>query len=133
MESTIPTITIPAWNCLSTGKNPAKIGCFSFIQKAYRSYNFRVYQSLVEKEKDIWDILSEYGHKVFVFNVPNVLKAYKINGWMVAGVLCLSDKYLTYPENLREELYKMGYMRDISDIETLWGLSDGELSRKHKR
>jgi len=132
LESTIPTITIPAWNCLSTGKNPAKIGCFSFIQKAYRSYNFRVYQSLVEKERDIWDILSEYGHKVFVFNAPNVLKAYKINGWMVAGVLCLSDKYLTYPENLREELYKMGYMRDISDIETLWGLSDRELSRKHK-
>ena len=31
LESTIPTITIPAWNCLSTGKNPAKIGCFSSI------------------------------------------------------------------------------------------------------
>ena len=51
---------------------------------------------------------------------------------MVAGVLCLSDKYMAYPGNLREELYRMGYMRDISDIETLWGLSDRELSRKHK-
>ena len=132
LESTIPTITIPAWNCMASGKNPGKIGCFSFVHKAYGTYDFRIYPSLVEKEKCIWDILSDYGKKNFVFNAPNVLYAYKINGYMVAGVLCISEEKLTYPKNLREELYKMDYKGDISSMETLWGLSDKKLSRKHK-
>jgi len=132
LESVIPTITIPAWNCMTSGKNPGKIGCFSFIHKAPGTYDFRIYTALVEKEKCIWDILSDCGKENFVFNVPNVLYAYKINGYMVAGVLCLSEEKLTYPENLKEDLYKMEYKRDISSIETLWGLSDKELLRKHK-
>ena len=132
MESVIPTMTIPAWNCLTTGKNMGKIGCFSFIQKAYRSYDFRLYTSLVRKEEDIWDILSDYGNRVFVFNPSNVQAAYKINGWMVAGCLCTSEDKLTYPRNLKEELYNMGYERDITDLRTLGALSDREHTRRHK-
>lgn len=99
LESVTPTITIPAWNCLATGKNPGKIGCFSFVQKAPKSYDFRMYSSLAEKEKDIWDILSDYRYNVFVLNAPNILNAYKINGLMVAGCLCTSEERLTYPRN----------------------------------
>lgn len=132
LESVIPTITIPAWNCLASGKNSGKMGIFSFIQKAYGTYDFRVYQILNKKEECIWDILSDNGKEVFVFNAPNVLYSYKINGFMVSGVICLSEDKLTYPENLREDLSKMGYKRDLGDIETLWSLSDNELSRIHK-
>jgi len=132
LESVIPTITIPAWNCMTTGKNPGKIGVFSFIHKAPKSYDFRMYSSLVKKERDVWDILSGSGKEVFVFNAPNVLSAYKINGYMVAGVLSLSEEKLTYPTNLREELYKLDYTPDLGDIATLWSMSNSELSKVHK-
>ena len=132
LESVTPTITIPAWNCMTTGKNPAKIGCFSFIQKAYGSHDFRLYSSLVDKERDVWDIVSNYGKEVFIFNPANVQVAYKINGWMVAGCLCVSEEVRTYPRNFSDELYNMGYERDITDLKTLGALSNREHSRRHK-
>lgn len=132
LESTIPTITIPAWNCLASGKNPGKIGIFSFVHKAYGTYDFRIYQSLVEREGCIWDILSDYGKKVLILNATNILHAYKTRGYMVAGCLCIQEEKLTYPRNLRDELYNAGYQRDIMDLETLGALSDREHSRRHK-
>jgi predicted AlkP superfamily phosphohydrolase/phosphomutase len=132
LESVIPTITIPAWNCMTSGKNSGKTGVFSFIQKAYGTYDFRVYQMLNRKEECIWDILSDRGIDVFVCNSPNVLYAYPIRGYLVSGVICLSDDKLTYPADLKEELFRLGYKRDIGDIQTLWSMSDTELQNIHK-
>lgn len=134
MESVIPTLTIPAWNCMTTGKNSGKTGCYGFIQKAYGSYAFKLYSSMVKKEEDIWDILNNNGHKVFVFNPANIQAAYRINGDMVAGCLCVDEERLTYPKSLKDELYnKLNYERDITDLKTLGSLSDREHSRTHKQ
>ncbi|KCZ70781.1 hypothetical protein ANME2D_02806 [Candidatus Methanoperedens nitroreducens] len=132
LESTRPAITIPAWNSLATGKNPGRIGCFSFIQKASGSYDFRVFPQTVEKEKDIWDILSDSGNKVFVLNAPNILSAYRINGHMVAGSLCTSDDRLTYPKELSEDLHNLNYEMDMTDPDIFGCLNDKEFSRRHK-
>ena len=132
LESVMPTITIPAWNCLATGKNSGKLGCFSFIQKVYGSYDFRVYSSMVKEERDIWDILSDYGKDVFVLNAPNTLTAHKINGLMVAGCLCPLEERLTYPESLRGVLHNLDYEGDTVDPSILASLKDSEYSIKHK-
>jgi len=132
LESTIPTVTIPAWNCMTTGMNPGKIGCFSFIQKEYGTYNFKIYSSLVEKEVDIWDILNIYGKKIFLFNLPNIQMAYRINGYMVAGFLCMRDEYFTYPKDLKDKLDKLGFERDITDLGILGAMGDKEHSRRHE-
>jgi len=132
LESIIPTLSIPAWNCLTTGKNPGKIGCFSFLQKAYKSYDFHVYSAMVKKERNVWDILSDYGKKVFVFNPINILSAYRINGWMVAGCLCPSEERLTYPKGLKKELYEMGYENDIGDFKTVMTLTDKQFYKKNR-
>jgi len=132
LESVIPTLTVPAWNCLATGKNPGKIGCFGFVQKAYGTYDFRFPSSLVKKANNIWDILSDHGKKVFVFNAPNIQYAYKINGYMVAGPLCISEERLTYPASLRKDLDKINYEGDINDLYELNRLNDCELSERLK-
>lgn len=132
LESSRPPITIPAWNCLATGKNPGRIGCFSFIQKASGSYDFRVYSQTVEKEEDIWDILSDNGSKVFILNAPNILSAYRINGHMVAGSLCTNEDRLTYPKELGEELRNLNYEMDMTDPDIFGSLNDKEFSRRHK-
>ena len=131
LESVIPTVTIPAWNCMTTGKNPGKIGCFSFIQKEYRTYNFKMYSSLVEKELDVWDILNMYGKKIFLFNLANVQYAYRINGYMVAGFLCMRDEFFTYPRELRERLDALGFEKDITDLRVLGAMGDKEHSNRH--
>ncbi|MDF2957307.1 MAG: putative phosphohydrolase or phosphomutase [Candidatus Alkanophagales archaeon MCA70_species_1] len=130
LESVVPTQTIPAWNCLATGKNPGKIGCFGFLQKAYGSYEFRLSAAMTRRERDIWDILSEHGKRVLVLNAPNVLYAYEVNGRMVAGPLYVSGDVLTYPSEFAETLRRLGYEWDISDLRTLLTLSDRELSRR---
>lgn len=132
LESSRPPITIPAWNCLATGKNPGRIGCFSFIQKASGSYDFRVYSQTVEKEEDIWDILSDTESKVFILNAPNILSAYRINGHMVAGSLCTNEDRLTYPKGLGEELRNLNYEMDMTDPDIFGSLNDKEFSRRHK-
>lgn len=128
LESVTPPLTIPAWNCLASGKNPGKLGCFSFVQKDYGSYNFRVYSSQVKREKCIWDILSDYGKKNFVFNVPNIITAYKVNGFMVAGFLCPFEEKRTYPLNLRNKLNSMGYEEGNDGLKFII-IGDNERSR----
>jgi predicted AlkP superfamily phosphohydrolase/phosphomutase len=132
LESVSPTLTIPAWNCLASGKNSGKIGCFSFVQKAHRSYDFRLYSSLVKKETCIWDSLSDCGKENFVLNAPNVQSAYKINGYIVAGCLCTSEEKLTYPRSLLKELQNLKYEKDIDDPNILLTLNDSDLSKKYK-
>lgn len=132
LESVIPPVSFPAWNCLVSGKNPGKIGCFGFVQKAFGSYDFRFPSLLVKKVRDIWDVLSDYGKGVFVLNAPNIQYAHKINGYMVAGGLCLSEEKLTYPTSLRKDLDKINYEGDITDLYKLNSLSDEELSRRLK-
>jgi len=131
LESVTPPLTIPAWNCLATGKNPGKLGCFGFFQKVYGSYDFRLSASLM-KEKDIWDILSDYGKKVFVINAPNVISAHKINGYMIAGFLCVSEENLAYPKSLRDLLRDINYKRVSPDLIPFLTGSDYKISRMLK-
>lgn len=132
LESVTPPLTIPAWNCLASGKNPGKFGCFSFVQKIPGSYSFQVYKHMVEKENDIWDILSNDGKKVFVLNAPNILKAYRINGYMVAGFLCLIKEYLTYPKGLKGTLKDMNYEKGGEYLIPFLTASDNEISKLFK-
>lgn len=132
LESVIPPVSFPAWNCLVSGKNPGRIGCFGFVQKVFESYDFRFPSLIFKKNMDVWDILSDCGKKVFVLNAPNIQYARKINGYMVAGGLCLSEEAMTYPTDLRKDLNKIDYEADINDLYKINRLSDKELSKKLK-
>lgn len=131
LESVTPPLTIPAWNCIGSGKNPGKLGCFSFVQKDKDGYNFRIYSSQVKRETNMWDILSDQGKEIFIFNAPNIVTAYKINGVMVAGFLCPFEEKRTYPINLRDKLYRMGYDENKDGVEFIV-ISDDERSKKLK-
>ena len=39
MQSCIPPITIPAWSCMMTSKNPGKLGCYGFRNRSDYSYD----------------------------------------------------------------------------------------------
>lgn len=117
LESTTPPFTIPAWNSLTSGKNPGKLGFSVFMIKD--GYDFRPYFTVAKKERHIWDILSENGRRVCIVNVPSIHSAYRINGYMVAGWLYRAEKTLTYPRELKGELDKVsnGYEVDLFEVD----------------
>jgi len=125
LKSTIPPWTVPAWNCMLTGKNPGKLGVFSYLtERESNSYTFHPY-FLVNKPKKntIIDILSENDKIVCSVNIPSTHFAYKINGCMVAGWLYHPSRSITYPEKLKLELDTVtsGYEIDVEKSRFIHG------------
>jgi len=102
LESTFPPWTSPAWESLSTGKNPASLGIGMFLIKKNGEYipSSEIFRNIPK----FWDLLAENGFKICVANVPPIDEPYKTNGIIVVGVLYKDEKKLTYPESLMKEL-----------------------------
>lgn len=117
LESTIPPWTIPAWESMSTGKNPKKLGFATFMVRD--GYKFTPHIFKHKRQKMIWDILSHSGHSVVVANLPNIYASQKIKGCMIAGWLRLEMGHITYPINLINEINERcnGYEIDIFDVD----------------
>jgi len=108
LESTIPPITCPAWNCFMTGKNPGKIGVFDFQQVQFNvRAAAKIVDSTSQEGSSLWEILSNYNKKIGVVNVPMTYPPTIINGFMVSGFSTpLSSRDYTYPPELLLELEK---------------------------
>lgn len=113
LQSIIPPASVPAWQCFATGKNPAKIGIFGF---ATIGRDKRLIKRQVGPELGcIWDLSSQNGLKVGVFNVPGTYPAYPLNGFMVCGFPVPPGKDWAYPRYLMKRLDKAvdGYEVDV--------------------
>jgi predicted AlkP superfamily phosphohydrolase/phosphomutase len=117
LESTIPPWTIPAWESMSTGKNPDKLFFSTFMVKV--GYNFVPHIFRFQRNPQIWNILSENGYKVIAANLPNIYKPDMLNGNIVCGWLYRDKENLTYPKKLINEInnYCNGYIVDIMDFD----------------
>jgi predicted AlkP superfamily phosphohydrolase/phosphomutase len=103
LESKYPPLTPPAWMSLSTGLKPAKHGTYDFWE-----YDEQGNDRLVSKRKDgkaIWNILSDYGKKVIVVNVPHTYGPDPVNGIMVSGIPGSEQADFVYPKSFRDELF----------------------------
>jgi len=111
LESTIPPSTMPAWNCMFTGKNPGKLGIYGFIIPPQRGEGeFRIASYMYQDSPSLWDILGDEGKKVGVVNVPTVFPPKEVNGFMVAGGLLTplyKDTEYTFPPELKQELNRV--------------------------
>ena len=102
----IPAMTCPAFMSFKLGKNPGKLGLYTFVKKKEGSYDVDVdvhYKEYYGEE--IWEIISRHGYKVAVINVPLSYPAKKVNGIMFA-TLWYYNKYSCYPKGLCKELFK---------------------------
>src|SRR5437879_2135115 len=71
LESVIPAITVPAWSCMTSGKDPGTLGIYGFRNRRDYSYNgMTIATSDQVREPRLWDILSRHGKKVIVLGVP---------------------------------------------------------------
>ena len=84
LESVVPADSIPAWTSIYTGMNPAEHGVLESIDYLDMKKVSVGDHSLVQGNT-FWDILSNQGKKVFVFNPFMAYPAWDINGLMICG------------------------------------------------
>ncbi|HEV2119468.1 MAG TPA: alkaline phosphatase family protein [Candidatus Bathyarchaeia archaeon] len=113
LKSIVPPESVPAWQCFATGKNPAKIGVYGFTYIG-RDRQLKFGKTTPELGC-FWDICSQRGMKVGVFNVPGTYPPYPVNGFMVSGFPVPPHGVWSYPDDLMKRLDSSvsGYEIDV--------------------
>ncbi len=122
LESTIPPITVPAWSCMMSSKDPGVLGFYGFRNRADYSYDrMSIATSKDVKEDRVWDILSRDAKQVILVGVPQTYPPSPVYGQMVTSFLTPSTKSpYTYPPELRAEVEGLvgDYVLDVQGFRT---------------
>ncbi len=122
LESIVPPITVPAWMCMMTSKDPGTLGIYGFRNRKDHTYDGLAFAtSWAIKEPTVWDILSEAGKDCIVMSVPPSYPPKPLKGVQVGCFLTPSDDAeYTYPKELKAELKaNVGeYIFDIRNFRT---------------
>jgi predicted AlkP superfamily phosphohydrolase/phosphomutase len=122
LESSMPPITVPAWACMMSGKDPGYLGVYGFRNRKDRSYeNLGMATSLAFKEDMVWDHLGRRGKKSVVLSFPPSYPVKPIVGWSTACFLTPnSQSAYTHPPELKEELENATgpYIPDVMNFRT---------------
>jgi predicted AlkP superfamily phosphohydrolase/phosphomutase len=118
LKSTTPPLTPPAWMSISTGMSPAKHGVYDFLGYE-QTENGPLAHVMTHRRggKALWNVLSEWGKRVIVANVPLTYPAEPVNGIMLSGHMAPDMKgNVTYPAAFKEELLQVvpEYQIDIN-------------------
>lgn len=122
LTSTIPPITVPAWQSMLTSKDPGQLGVYGFRNRKDYSYDGQYFSNGADiLEPAVWDILGKNNKKSILVGVPQTYPPRPINGHMVTCFLTPSIKsQYTYPNELRDEIEKnIGeYVPDVKHFRT---------------
>jgi predicted AlkP superfamily phosphohydrolase/phosphomutase len=122
LESIVPPITVPAWMCMMTSKDPGTLGIYGFRNRRDTSYDglsFATSWSI--KEPTVWDMLSEAGKDCIVMSVPPSYPPKPLRGVQIGCFLTPGDQSdYTYPKELKAELQQhVGeYVFDVRNYRT---------------
>ncbi len=123
LRSTTPPITVPAWSCMMTSKDPGQLGIYGFRNRTSYEYDaLKVSDSSWVTERTIWNYLSRNRMRSLVMGVPGTYPPKPLNGIMVGCFMTPSKEVtFTYPEGLTEVLDRAAggdYIIDVKDFRT---------------
>jgi len=108
LMSTLPPSSASAWTSAFTGVNPGKHGIYGFMgqPKPDESGNIVFNTSLQRGFKAVWQVMSDYGLRSTLINIPLTSPADTLNGLMVSGFPHSSEDTSSFywPRSLRQEL-----------------------------
>lgn len=111
LRSSDPPITFPAWKCYSTGKNPGKLGVYSFVGLDKEKKDLIYHTGADFKDKEIWDYLNSSANlNTCIINMPGTYPAKK-TGIVISGGPILGDDYV-FPEEIKKYLEQIEYKTD---------------------
>ena len=105
LRSVMPAVTPAAWSSFITGVNQGKHGIFDFTSRQDEAYEYELVESTLRQAPSMWQLASQAGKRVIVYNVPVTYPPERINGLMVSGLMTPPGaKDATYPPELQSEL-----------------------------
>jgi len=119
LRSSEPPITVPAWTCMVTGRDPGELGLYGFRSRIRGSYDLKVATSENVKHKRVWDWLGEAGHKVAALFVPLTWPPPPVRGKLVSGFLAPHDgSAYTFPASYAQVLEERfgPHISDVADF-----------------
>lgn len=120
LRSTSPPITVPAWACMASGRDPGELGIYGFRNMSRdRSYDLRVASSRDVKVKRLWDLVSEAGGRAASLFVPLTYPASPLRGTMFSGFLTPpgARDWAFPPQRAPEFEARFGaYLADVADF-----------------
>jgi predicted AlkP superfamily phosphohydrolase/phosphomutase len=122
LRSCDPPITVPAWSCMMSGRDPGRLGVYGFRNRRDHSYDAATIATAQDlPEPRLWDFLSEAGKDSILLGIPQTFPPRPLRGCMVSGLLTPDvSANFTYPPELRAELLDtLGeYIIDVDDFRT---------------
>jgi ATP sulfurylase len=122
LESVTPPITVPAWMCSLTSKDPGQLGVYGFRNRADHSYEkMTIANARSINEPKVWDYLGRAGKQSFLLGVPPSFPPKPVDGGMIGCFLSPSTQSkFTYPENLRDDVLRVApnYLVDVPNFRT---------------
>jgi predicted AlkP superfamily phosphohydrolase/phosphomutase len=110
LRSVDPPITVPAWTCMMSGRDPGELGIYGFRNRRDHSYDgLGVADSGSVHVERVWDALGDAGRHVVVIGVPQTSPPVPVHGELVSCFLTPDprrDPY-THPPELRAEIERL--------------------------
>lgn len=145
LESSIPAITVPAWSCMMTGRDPGELGIYGFRNRRDRDYySMAIADGRAVKFPRLWDILGDAGWKVAALSVPGTSPPHPVNGSLVSCFLTPSTEVpFTHPPELGEQIkaWMPDFVMDVPNfrsdekeriLENLYSLCDQRFTLAEK-
>lgn len=124
MRSSVPPITVPAWTCMTTGRDAGELGLYGFRDRREGGYGMRVVTSADVMLPRLWDRLSAAGKKCVTLFVPLTFPPSAGAGEMVSCFLTPSNESgWASPQGLKAELESLfgPYLMDVEAFRELDG------------
>ena len=122
LRSITPPITVPAWMCMMTSRDPGELGIYGFRNRSEYGYDkLSVANSTSIKEPTVWDLLSREGKDSIIIGVPPTYPVKPLRGSLISCFLTPgSQSQFTYPQDLRPEVQRLvgDYMVDVKGFRT---------------
>ena len=122
LRSVDPPITVPAWMCMMTGKDPGELGVYGFRNRMNYSYEgLGVASSARFSAPAVWDELGRRGLRSILLGIPGTYPPKPVRGLLVSGPLTPSSGAdYTYPASLKGKIARWvgDYMPDVRDFRT---------------
>lgn len=123
LESCVPPITVPAWSCMASSKDPGTLGIYGFRNRRDWSYeSLGIATNLEMRQPRLWDFLARAGEPSILLSIPQTFPI--VRPPRGCAVTCFltpnTDSPHTYPPELADELRTLvgEYMFDVSGFRT---------------
>lgn len=128
LRSSEPPITVPAWTCMLSGRDPGELGLYGFRNRVEGETRLRLADGRDVRVKRVWDWLAEHGYRVAPLFVPLTYPPTPVRGHMVSGFMWPGgDARWCFPRGLETKLVERfgPYQADVegfraSDLDRIY-------------